>query len=173
MRKTAFGCLAVILCLALPGYAAVWLSVEGKPVLPAGEMRLNRGETIVLEIVGDGTTAQPLGGSVLVEGPGAINGHTLAYSGLGSAYDDLEEVAEAMEMTTEEALAVFKGSTGRDLTDMSKWVLADSGIPPKHLQELLITDIVFRCEGEGDALLTLETDEPSATFPARWRDGSE
>jgi len=128
-------------------------------------MRLNRGETIVLEITGDGTTAQPLGGSIFVEGPGAINGHTMSYSGLGSAYDDLEQVAEAMEMTAGEALAVFKGSTGRDLTDMSKWVLADTGMPPKHLFGLLIAGIVFRCEGDGDALVTLETDDPSATFP--------
>ena len=56
-------------------------------------------------------------------------------------------------------------STGRNLSDMSKWILTDSDDPKRPLAETLMASIVLRCEGQGDAMLTLETDNEWTTFP--------
>ncbi len=156
----------LVLFLARPANAILTVLANGETTLPESEIWLNRGDEVVLEVTGDGTTPEPLEGSFFVEGPGSIAGGTLIYPGTASEYLDLEQIAEAMEMTVEEALAAFSDSTGRDLSDLSKWVLADAGPAHKQLAGLLIGDIVFRCEGDGDVLLTLETDdESSTTYP--------
>lgn len=153
------------LFLARPANAVLTVLANGEAKLPGSELWLNRGDEVVLEVTGDGTTPEPLEGFFFVEGPGSIAGHILIYPGAASEYLDLEQVADAMEMTVEEALAVFTASTARDLSDLSKWVLADGGSAGEQLAGLLIGDIVFRCEGDGDVLLTLETDDEWTTYP--------
>jgi len=157
--------LALVLFWAGPANAVLTISVDGETKLPGSELSLNRGDEVVLEVTGDGTTPEPLEGFFFVEGPGSITGHTLVYRGTASEYLDLEQVAEAMEVTVEEALAVFSASTERDLSDLSKWVLADTEPYHDQLAGPLIGEIVFRCEGDGDVLLTLETDDEFTTYP--------
>ena len=157
--------LALFLCFAWPAGAALSVLVDGELAPPGSEIWLNRGDVVVLEVTGDGGTQEPLEGFLFIEGPGAINGHTLEYPGAASEYHDLEQLAETMEMTPEQVLAAFKDSTGRDLTDLSKWILADNGIPPNALFGELISGIEFRCEGAGDVFLTLQTDDELTTYP--------
>ena len=107
----------------------------------------------------------PLEGYIFIEGPGAIDGYTLYYPGTPSVYKDLEQVAQAMKVTPEEVLAAYSDSTRRDLSDLSKWVLADTGVPSWSLDGLLIGGIEFRCEAAGDVLLTLQSDDPLPVYP--------
>jgi len=164
MKRTVL-VFVLVLSLARPANAVVTVLVDGEPKLPGSELWLNRGDEVVLEVTGDGTTPEPLEGFFFVEGPGSIFGHTLIYPGAASEYLDLEQVAEAMEVTPEDALAVFSASTERDLSDLSKWVLADAEPLHEQLTGPLIGGIVFRCEGDGDVLLTLETDDEWTTYP--------
>ncbi|MBN2270193.1 MAG: hypothetical protein JXN61_06240 [Sedimentisphaerales bacterium] len=163
--KTMAVVFALLLLLARPAGAILTILANGQTVLPGSELCLNRGDQIVIEITGDGSTPEPLEGFLFVEGPGSISGCTLTYPGTASEYKDLEEVAEAMEITVEETLAIFSAYAERSLTDLSKWVLANNGPLREPLEGLLIGDIVFRCEGGGDALLTLETDDEWTTYP--------
>ena len=163
MKRTVFA-LATVLCLTGSASAILTVSVNGEDALPGKEMTLNRGDEVVLEVWGDDSTSVPIEGFFFVEGPGSIDGHTMVYTGNGSEYYDLEEFAQAAGETVEETLAAYRASTGRNLSDLSKWVLADSVIPAKPLLETLMGSIVFRCEGEGDVLLTLETDDEWTTY---------
>jgi len=157
--------LALALFLAGPANAVLTILVDGETKLPGSELSLYRGDEVVIEVTGDGGTSEPLKGFFFVEGPGSIAGHTLIYPGAASEYLDLEQVADAMEMTVEEVLAAYSASTARDLSDLSKWVLADGGSAGEQLAGPLIGGIVFRCEGGGDVLLTLETDDEWTTYP--------
>lgn len=157
--------LGLVLFWAGPANAVLTILLDGEPNLPGSEIWLNRGDELVIEVTGDGMTQEPLEGFFFVEGPGSITGHTLVYPGTDSEYLDLEQVAEAMEVTVEEALAVLSAFAERDLSDLSKWVLADAGSAGEQLAGLLIGDIAFRCEGDGDVLLTLETDDEWTTYP--------
>ena len=157
--------LTAALCLVSAAEAQLEIWVNGQIALPSHEMWLNHGDAVVLEVRGDGLTPVPLEGFIFIEGPGAIDGHTLQYKGNASEYWDLEELAVAMGKTSEEALAAFSGSTGRDLSDLSRFVLADNGFPAKPLKGPLISGIQFRCEAAGDVLLTLQSDDPLPVYP--------
>ena len=165
MKKRTVLVFALVFSLVRPANAVLTISVNGETMLPGSELSLNRGDEVVLEVTGDGLTSPPLEGFFFVEGPGSIAGHTLVYPGDAAEYQDLEQVAEAMGITIGQTLATFSVSTGRDLSDLAKWVLADSGPMPEPLRRTLMNDIWFRCEGHGDVLLTLETDDEVATYP--------
>lgn len=156
---------ALVFSLARPADAVLMILVDGETKMPGSELWLNRGDEVVLELKGDGMTSTPLEGFLFVEGPGSIAGHTLIYTGDACEYQDLEQVAEAMDITIEQVLAMFGDSTGRNLSDLSKWTLANSTGLPDSLRKTLMDDIVFRCEGAGDVLLTLETDDKFTTYP--------
>lgn len=164
MKGTVF-VLALVLCLAGPANAILMVSLNGETTLPGGEIWLNRGDEVALEVKGDGSTSAPLEGFFFVEGPGSIDGHTMIYTDAGSVYYDLEELAQAAEATVEETLAAYRLSSGRNLSDLSKWTLTDSELEDRPLSGVLMTSIVFRCEGGGDVLLTLETDDEWTTYP--------
>ena len=164
MKPTVF-IFALVLLLARPAKAILTILADGEAMLPGSELCLNRGDEVVIEVTGDGTTPEPLDGFFFVEGPGSISGYTLTYPGTASEYNDLEQVAYAMEITVEETLAIFSASAERNLTDLSKWVLANDGPLREPLEGLLIAGIVFRCEGGGDVLLTLQTDDEWTTYP--------
>jgi len=164
MKPMVFVWVSVFL-LAQPANAILTILLDGEAMLPGSELSLNRGDQVVIEVTGDGTTLEPLEGFLFVEGPASISGCALAYPGTLSEYNDLEEVAYTMGMTVEETLAFFIASTGRDLTDLSKWLLADDGPVPEPLAELLFGGIVFRCDGSGNVLLTLQTDDEWTTYP--------
>jgi len=144
--------------------AELWISVNDE-VMPSREIWLNRGDAVVLEVQGDGLTPEPLEGFIFIEGPGAIDGHTLRYKGNASEYWDLEELAVAVGKTPQETLAAFRNSTGRDLSDLSKLVLADGAVPSWPLEGPLIGGIEFRCQAAGDVLLTLQTHDRETTYP--------
>jgi len=144
--------------------AELWISVNDE-VMPSREIWLNRGDAVVLEVQGDGLTPEPLDGFIFIEGPGAIDGHTLRYNGNASEYWDLEQLAVAVGKTPQETLAAFRNSTGRDLSDLSKLVLADGAVPSWPLEGPLIGGIEFRCEAAGDVLLTLQTHDQETTYP--------
>jgi len=157
--------LTVALCLVSAAEAQLDIWVNGQIAPPGGEIWLNHGDTATLEVRGDGQTPEPLEGFILIEGPGAIDGHTLWYKGNASEYWDLEELAAAMGKTPEEILAAYSDLTGRDLSDLSKLVLADNRLPARWLEGLLIGGIQFRCEAAGDVMLTLQTDDPETPYP--------
>lgn len=163
--KIAMFILALVLCVPGPAGAILTISIDQELALPGTEIWLNRGDEAVLEVTGDASTSVPLEGFFYVEGPGSIRGHTMAYAGTGSEYCDLEELALAAGITSEETLAEYRTSTGRNLSDMSKWVLKDSQNPERPLTGVLMANIMFKCEGEGDVLLTLETDDEWTTYP--------
>ena len=162
--KTMVFVFALVLLLARPAGAILTILANGETMLPGSQLWLNRGDEVVLEVTGDGTTPDPLEGFLFVEGPGSISGCTLTYPGTASEYNDLEEVAYVMEITVEETLAFFSASVERNLTDLSSWLLADDRSVHDPLAGLLIGGIVFRCEGGGDVLLTLETDDEWTTY---------
>ncbi|MBN2137969.1 MAG: hypothetical protein JW720_09190 [Sedimentisphaerales bacterium] len=165
MKKTAFA-LVVVCCFALPIHGELWVSVNGEAAWPGDSgISLNRGDTVLVGIWGDGITAAPLEGFLFVQGPGSIDGHTLEYIGTASEYLDIEQIAEAMDMSEEEVLSEYGLSTGKNLTDMSKWLLDDGASPPHSLDGMLIDNVTFRCEGAGDVLLTLKTDDPMTAYP--------
>lgn len=157
--------LTVALYLVSAAEAQLEIWVNGQIALPGGEIWLNHGDTATLEVRGDGMTPEPLEGFIFIEGPGAIDGHTLQYKGNASEYWDLEELAVAMGKTHQETLAAFSDSTGRDLSDLSRFVLADNRFPARPLGGLLIGGIQFRCESAGDVLLTLQSDDPVPVYP--------
>ena len=135
--------LTVALYLASAAEAQLEIWVNGQIALPGGEIWLNHGDTTTLEVRGDGMTPEPLEGFIFIEGPGAIDSHTLQYKGNASEYWDLEELAVAMGKTPQGTLAAFSDSTGRDLSDLSKLVLADDGSPARPLKGPLISGYNF------------------------------
>ena len=152
----------LVLCLSWSANAELSISVNGKIALPESEIWLDPGDTVMLEVAGDGMTDPPVEGFLYVEGRGSITGHRFKYKGNACEYSDLEQVAQAMGVSEAEALAVFQKSTGRALSDVAKWVLSDTDVPAEPLDQTLIDEIVFRCEAEGDVLLTLETSDSSS-----------
>jgi hypothetical protein len=164
MKRTVL-VLTAALCLVSAAEAQLEIWVNGQIALPGSEMWLNRGDTVVLEVRGDGLTPVPLEGFIFIEGPGAIDGYMLRYQGNGSAYWDLEELAVVVGKTPDETLVAFSGSSGRDLSDLSKFVLADNGFPARPLKGPLISGIQFRCGAAGDVLLTLQSDDPLPVYP--------
>jgi len=157
--------LTLALCLTGSANAVLTVSVNGEDTMPGREISLNRGDEVVIEVWGDGSTTAPLNGFFFVEGPGSIDGYSIIYTGVGSEYYDLEELAQAAGQTTEQTLAEYSTSTGKNLTDLSKWMLVDYEYPVDMLKGTLMAGIVFRCEDEGDARLTLETDDEWTTYP--------
>jgi len=164
MMKKIIPVAILVLCLSSSANAELWISVNGKIVLPESEIWQDPGDTVMVEVMGDGMTDAPVEGLLYIEGRGSIAGHRFKYKGNACEYSDLEQVAQAMEVSEAEALAVFQKSTGRALSDLAKWVLSDTDVPAKPLDQTLIDEIVFRCEGEGDVLLTLETSDSSSMY---------
>ena len=163
MQKVLVLTVALYLVSAAEAQLEIWVNSE--IALPGGEVWLNHGDTATLEVRGDGMTPVPLEGFIFIEGPAAIDGHTLQYKGNASGYWDLEELAVAIGKTPEEILAARSDSTSRDLSDLSRFVLADNRFPARPLEGLLIGGIQFRCEAAGDVLLTLQSDDPVPVYP--------
>jgi hypothetical protein len=114
----------------------------------------------VLKISGDGLTPSPWAGYILIEGPASIAGHTMVYPGNLSEYLDLEELAVTLEMTVEDTLASYRNYLAKpQLRDLSFIVLADAAIPASHLDQVLVDNIVFHCDGFGMVWLTLTSDD--------------
>jgi len=156
--------LVLLLSMAAQAEAAIWLGVNGRRIEAGGAVWLNSGDTTVLQICGDGITPLPLEAYLYVEGPGRIDGHELLYLGDQSRYQDLEELAQAMGLTADEVLAVMGPGSSTKLTDLARFVLDDSGVPPRPTVGVLIDEIIYTCQGEGDVRLRLETNSPSSTF---------
>ena len=89
MKRTVFA-LALVLCLTGSANGILTVYVNGEAAPPDGEIYLNRGDEVVLEVRGDGFTPAPLEGFFFVEGLGSIDGHIMAYTGDESEYYDLE-----------------------------------------------------------------------------------
>lgn len=146
------------LCLAPSVHAALAISVNGVIHPPLGEIVLQPGEIAVLGIHGDGLTAGPIEFYLFVEGPGSIDGHTMVYPGPLSAYEDLEDLADSLGMSPENALPVLRDETGNsNLEDIGIISLVDMAIPPAPLDGVLVDDIIFHCNGVGDVNLTMWT----------------
>jgi len=154
MKKPLF--VAFTVCLAASARAALMISVDGVIDPPAADVELQPGETAVIAIHGDGSMPSPWDCYLFVEGPGSIDGHTMLYPGSLSSYDDLEAIAESLEMSVEDTLAAFRDFIHMpELQDLSFINLADEPVPPAPLDALLVDDIIFRCSGVGDVTLTL------------------
>jgi hypothetical protein len=120
-----------------------------------GPLELLPSESIVLCLVGDGAEVN-FTGFITVEGPGSIDGAEVLYVGSLSSYKDAEDLAPDFGMPgAAEVIEMFAGFLGLPLTDVSGWELVDGAIPPAPTAGLLISGILFHCEGEGDAIVTV------------------
>lgn len=113
-------------------------------------------------ISGDGATASPAAGYLLLEGPGAIAGGTLVYPGSLAAYQELESAATDAGVTPAEYLALVKDLTGKTVADLSFITLADGAIPAAPLTGVLVKDI--RLTGTGEVTLSLMSDDFTVTY---------
>ncbi|MHC4575643.1 MAG: PEP-CTERM sorting domain-containing protein [Planctomycetota bacterium] len=155
--KKPFAILIFVLFLAFacPARANLWLAVNDVWSPPASEIIASPSDTLVLSIWGDGADTNPTGW-LLVQGPGSINGHLMVYGGSATVYKDLEELAEENSMTPEQYLAAWQDQLDMpDLADMSGWELVDLVPTPLPTEGLLIDQIIFHCQGAGDAVVTL------------------
>jgi len=112
-------------------------------------------------ISGDGATTN-VAAYLLVEGPGAIAGGTLVYTGSLSAYQDLEAFATDLGMPPAEALATLGGIVGKTLTDLSAMTFADGAIPPASTAGILVSGI--RLTWTGEVTLSLVSDDGAITY---------
>jgi len=169
MRRTAFLTgLAAILGWVTVTNAALWLSVDGQ-IDPQPSIVLTPGNTAVLGIHGDGLTASPVVLYLLVQGPGTIHGHRIAYPGNLSDYFEAEEVPDRIPHAPGEP-AIPIGELGDEfpgLQDISLIILADPFDPYPPLKGLLVDDIIFSCEGIGDVKLTLVSNGLMNTYDTR------
>ena len=150
--------LLFVLCLTLSAHAGLSISVNGMIHPPLGEIVLHPGEIAVLGIHGDGLTTGPIEFYLFVEGPGSIDGYDMVYPGSLSGYEDLEDLADSLGMSPENALAVLRDETGNsNLQDIGIIWLVDMAIPPAPLDGVLVGDIIFYCNGLGDVKLTMWT----------------
>jgi hypothetical protein len=156
MRRLSL--LFFVLCLAPSVHAALFISVNGVVEPPFAEILLEPGETAILGIHGDGLTAGPIEFYLFVEGPGSIDGYNynMVYPGSLSGYEDLEDIADSLGMSPENALAVLRDETGNsNLEDIGIIWLVDMAIPPAPLEGVLVDDIIFHCNRVGDVNLTM------------------
>jgi hypothetical protein len=120
-----------------------------------------------ITISGDGATMPPTAAYLFVEGPGSISGGSILYPGNLSSYDDLEDIAAILSMSTQDTLDIFRTFTSRpDLADLSLVTLADGAIPPAPLQGTLVENIGLTVTGP--VLLTLVSDDFMTVFDTKY-----
>ncbi|HUW20941.1 MAG TPA: PEP-CTERM sorting domain-containing protein [Sedimentisphaerales bacterium] len=154
MAKKMGVIIAAILIFSSGAGAALTLSVNGVDP-PGGEVWLPLGESLVIGVWGDGADINP-SGWLLVEGPGAINGYDMLYTGDSPLYKDLEVLAQESQVTSEEYLQSWSDYLERpSLSDMARWALVHNGLPAVPVNGLAIDQIIFSGNDNGDVLVTL------------------
>ena len=155
MRKL----LILMLVLGLSPVAnAVLISVDGVVDPEDTTINLTPSETVVIDIMGQ-DEPQPLNAYLLIEGPGAIAGSTMLYPGSLAMYFELEGWAAFCGYTPEELLGAIAAMGYPGLVDLSYMSFADGAAPGAPLSGKLVDDIIFHCEGLGDVVLTLLSDD--------------
>ena len=145
--------LVLVFGLASAANAALTFTVGGSA---PGAITLDpvANPTITLEITGDGQTPHPVNAYVTVEGQGSVNGATMNYVGSLSDYWDLPAMADNLGMTEQGVLDFYRDASGRaGITDIAFAMLNDGAGVPAAIDGLLVSDIIFTCEGQPDEVV--------------------
>jgi hypothetical protein len=159
----------LVLGMASAANAVLKISVDGVVDPCDTTIILDKSDTVIIDIWGDGTdspqTTAPWLLVLDIEGSGSIAGHNMLYGGSLTSYSELEDIASDIGMTVPDTIAAFEGITGYSpISDMSGMELMDGTENPPALDGKLVDEIIFHCEGYGDVLLVLLGEDLSDIF---------
>jgi hypothetical protein len=164
MKRLAIAAM-VVFVLSSAANAALWLSVGDSEVPPAAsEITLAPSDTLLLSVWGDGTDFE-VSGWILVEdfgGIGNISGGVVTYPGSHVSYREGDECCWPFPCLPE-----LRDLTGRPIVDFACWELIDTADPPAPMVGLLITEIIYHCDGDGgDVVITLIDEDLVTVYSA-------
>lgn len=132
--------------------AAFVISVDGVVDPPDTSIELWPSDYAIIDIHGMDNTGDATAMWLVCQGPGTINGGVITYAGTSPP----SELTTLPGADWEDMLGFLWTDLGLEgVTSVSYINIGSTESPQPLLNGMLVDDILFHCEGEGDVLLTL------------------
>ena len=157
--------LVCVLCAVSTANAGLRLDIEGAVIPGGSSLKMNVGDVITLQVVGESPV--PVNAALYIGVFGdavSIDGHTMVYGGNLSSYLDLDDAVISFGYdSTDDMLEEFAAYGLEGITDISVITLADGSANPAPLTGLLVGDIILTADKIGTSNIQL-LDQDLATI---------